>query len=286
MQKISYVNGRYVPHHQAAVHIEDRGYQFADGIYEVIALENGVLVDGGPHLERLERSLASLEIRTPMSQAAMKAVMTHLFRLNHCRNGCIYIQVTRGVAKRNHDFPKGVEPALVMTVSGPKTPSDAQRAEGVASITYADIRWGRRDIKSVSLLPNILAKEQAVRAKVREAWLHEEDGTVTEGSSSNTYLVSEKGVVITHPANLRILGGITRHTVLNLAREAGIGIEERPFTLSEIGTAREAFLTSTTSRVLPVVKMDGKAIGQGRPGEVTQKLMRLYDEYINSTTGN
>ncbi len=282
MQKISYVNGRYIPHQQASVHIEDRGYQFADGVYEVIALEQGILVDVVPHLERLERSLGALEIAIPMSRAALLSVMNILFHYNNCQSGCVYIQVTRGVAKRNHDFPKGIKPALVITVSGPKTPSDAMRSHGVGAITHPDIRWGRRDIKSIALLPNILAKEQAARAKVREAWLYENDGTVTEGSSSNVYLV-RNNTVITHPATSAILNGITRQTVLSLAKEAGIFIEERPFTLSEIAMAEEAFLTSTTSRVLPVVTIDGKTIGQGRPGAITTQLAQRYGRYIDAS---
>lgn len=279
MQKISYVNGAYVPHHLAAVHIEDRGYQFSDGIYEVIAIENGHFIDGSPHLDRLERSLAALEISTPMSRRAMQVVIRELLRKNHSNHGCLYIQITRGVAKRNHEFPKSTPPAIVMTLSGPKTPSNKQRTEGVAAITYPDIRWGRRDIKSISLLPNILAKEQAARAHVREAWLHDTDGIITEGSSSNSYIVTQQGVIITHPANERILGGITRHTVLTLAKKKGFQIEERPFSIKEIEIAKEAFLTSTTSEVLPVVKIDNIIIGNGHPQEITQKLMQLYDSY-------
>lgn len=286
MQKISYVNGSYVNHLEAAVHIEDRGYQFSDGIYEVIAIEHGVLIDGEPHLVRLERSLKELEIAMPMSRAAMKLVIKELLRRNHATQGCLYIQVTRGVAKRNHDFPKNVAPALVMTLSGPKTPSSKQREEGVHAITHPDIRWGRRDIKTISLLANILAKEQASRAKVREAWLYDEQGIITEGSSSNAYIVTKEGILVTHPANNRILGGITRSRILELAKDAGIKVEERAFNIAEIATAREAFITSTTAGVLPVVKIDDTVIGNGFPCEVTRKLAKLYENYVMSCGSN
>ena len=279
MQKISYVNGRYVPHAEASVHIEDRGYQFSDGIYEVMAIKNRHFIDGDLHFKRLIRSLKEMEIDFHVSQASLTQIILELMRRNGKKSGNLYLQVTRGVAKRLHDFPVGTPPSLVMTLADLKFPTAAQVAEGVAVITQPDIRWGRRDIKTISLLPNILAKQQAVRAKVRETWLTE-DGHVTEGSSSNSYIVSKDGVIVTHPANQRILGGVTRDTVLRLAKEAGIKVEERPFTLAEAKKASEAFLTSTGSKVLPVVKIDDAVIGNGKPGQVTMKLVTLYDAHL------
>lgn len=279
MPKISYVNGQYVNHLYASVHIEDRGYQFSDGIYEVIAIENHTLIDGEGHLARLERSLRELCIPMPMPRAAMECIIRELLRRNRRRDGCIYIQVTRGVAKRDHPFPKQVEPSLVMTLSPPKKPSAALKKTGVEVISCPDIRWGRRDIKSISLLPNVLAKQKAVEAGVKEAWLVDEKGYVTEGASTNTYIVKDN-VIITHPANERILGGITRDTVLKLARQNGMKVEERPFTLEEAKSATEAFITSTTMAVMPVIKIDDKVIGNGHPRETAQTLMSLYEAYM------
>lgn len=282
---ISYVNGRYVNHAEAAVHIEDRGYQFSDGIYEVIAVFNGKMVDGEPHLKRLERSLTHLHIPLPMPLESMKCIIRELLRRNRRNEGYVYIQISRGVAKRNHAFPKQVEPSLVITLSVAKHPSYKERYQGVSVITLPDIRWGRRDIKTVSLLPNVLAKQKAVEAGVKEAWQVNAQGCVTEGASTNSYIVTRDGVVITHPANETILEGITRTTVLALAREHGIKVEERPFTLEEAKAAAEAFLTSTTGGVLPIIQIDDSKIADGKPGKVSLKLMNLYDDYIREVCG-
>lgn len=281
MPKISYVNGKYTHHRDASVHIEDRGYQFADGIYEVIAIQNAVLIDGDKHFVRLARSLRELSIPAPMSIEAMGCIVRELMRRNHRRDGCIYIQVTRGVAKRDHAFPKHANASLVMTLSPPKNPSEALKQKGIEVITHPDIRWGRRDIKSIALLPNILAKQQAVAAGVKEAWLVDDKGYVTEGSSTNCYLVKDH-TIITHPANERILGGVTRDTVLQLARKHGLNVVERPFTLEEAKSANEAFITSTTQGVMPVVKIDETVIGNGHPRETAMQLMALYDGYVNA----
>lgn len=279
MPRISYVNGRYINHLEASVHIEDRGYQFSDGVYEVIAIQNSHLIDGDKHFIRLERSLRELSIPAPMSHAAMNAIVKELLRRNYRKNGSIYIQVTRGVAKRDHAFPKHAHASLVMTLSPLKTLSASVRNQGIKVISHPDIRWGRRDIKSISLLPNILAKQQAVSAGVKEAWLVDEKGYVTEGSSTNCYIIKGQ-TIITHPLSERILPGITRDTVLSLAKQQGIKVEERPFTLEEAKSANEAFITSTTQGVMPVVKIDDSVIGNGHPHDTAQTLMSLYDDYV------
>lgn len=280
MPKISYVNGRYITHNEASVHIEDRGYQFSDGIYEVMLVQNGVLVEGDRHFVRLARSLRELSIPAPMSRAAMECIVRELLRKNRRRDGLLYIQVTRGVAKRDHAFPKHAHASLVMTVSPPKFPGAALKKQGIEVITYPDIRWGRRDIKSISLLPNILAKQNAIKAGVKETWLVDEKGYVTEGSSTNCYIVKDQ-TLVTHPANERILGGVTRDVVLQLARSNGVKVDERPFTVQEAKAATEAFITSTTLGVMPVVKIDDSVIGNGYPRDVTMKLMELYDDHVN-----
>ncbi len=284
MPQISYVNGSYLPHSQAAVHIEDRGYQFADGVYEVIAVKNGIMIDGEPHLERLERSLRELSIAEPMSRAALKIIIKELLRKNRSKDDSLYIQISRGVAKRNHPFPKDAAPSVVMTLLGAKPPSPTARENGIHVITHRDLRWARKDIKSIALLPNILAKQAAVEAKVQETWLVNDEGFVTEGSSTNSYIITDKGVIVTHPANENILGGITRQTVLRLARAHGLKVEERPYTVEEAKNAAEAFLTSTTQGVIPVVQIDSTVISNGHPREVTCKLMKLYDDYVEEVT--
>lgn len=285
MAAISYVNGRYVRHADAAVHIEDRGYQFSDGIYEVIAVFNGEMVDGEPHLKRLERSLRELSIPMPMPVGSLRCVIKELLRQNQRQDAYLYIQITRGVAKRNHAFPKEVLPSVVMTVSAPKHPTYAERYKGIRVITLPDIRWGRRDIKTVSLLPNVLAKQKAVEAGVKEAWQVNGEGIVTEGASTNAYIVTKDNVVVTHPATEQILEGITRNTLLALAKKHKIKVEERPFTLEEAKKAKEAFLTSTTGGLLPIVQVDKAKIGDGTPGDVSLKLMALYDEYVREACG-
>lgn len=285
MTKTAYVNGRYVPHHQARVHIEDRGYQFSDGIYEYIAFYNRRLLDGELHFKRLERSLRELQIPMPMSFPAMQVIVRELIARNSRQDGGLYIQITRGVARRDHPFPKPVPvPALVMTVCAAKLPKEHEVRAGVKVITHPDLRWARRDIKSISLLPNILAKQEAAANSAREAWLL--DGqSISEGSASNSYIVTTSGEVITHQADELILGGVTRDVVLRLAKKNGIKISERAFSLAEVAQAAEAFLTSTSANVLPVVKVDDMVIGNGKPGPVTQKLQALYDSHVLKQTG-
>ncbi len=283
--RIAYVNGRYIEHSQASVHIEDRGYQFSDGIYEYIAFYNGVLLDGDLHFKRLERSLKEMEIAPPVSAAAMRIIANELIERNGRDDGGLYVQVTRGVAARNHLFPKNVRPALVMTVCGAKTPKAQEFEDGVKVITHIDNRWGRRDIKSISLLANIIAKQESSRQKVREAILVEKDGTVNEGSASNIFIVDKVGSLVTHPADHDILGGITRDVLIKLAHKAGIAVDERKFDIAEAKGANEAFITSTSINVLPVVKIDDRLVGKGKVGEVTLKLQQLYNAHIYKQTG-
>ncbi len=282
--RISYVNGRYVNHAEAMVHVEDRGYQFSDGIYEYIAFYNGIPLDIELHLDRLERSLFELQLDMPMQRASLLIVIRELLLKNRKADGGLYIQITRGVAKRDHAFPRRIRPSLVMTVCGAKTPKANEIKGGVRVVTQPDIRWGRRDIKSISLLANILAKQEAASQQAREAWLVE-GKTVIEGSASNAYIVNKKGEVVTHPATEKILGGITREVLLHLAREAGIKVVEQPFTMAHVHEAAEAFMTSTSANVLPVTKVDDIIIGSGKPGKVTLKLQALYAEHIEQQTG-
>jgi D-alanine transaminase len=279
MTRVAYANGRFLPLARACVGVEDRGLQFADGVYEVVKVVRGRPVDLERHLDRLERSLSALRIRPPMSRAALKVVIGEALRRNGLREAVAYIQVDRGRAPRNHLFPKtAVRPTLVLTVRRVTYPRPAEIEEGVGVITLPDERWARCDVKSVSLLPNVLAKQQAAEAGCREAWLVDGEGLVTEGSSSNAYIVDREGRLVTRPLGPEILGGITREVVLELARAQGIPVVERPFSVAEARAAREAFLTSTTSLVLPVTSIDGRPVANGRPGSVTGALLAAYAE--------
>jgi D-alanine transaminase len=276
MPRYAYVNGRYLPHAQARVHIEDRGYQFADGVYEVILIHDGRFIDEEPHLDRLGYSLDELRIPWPMTRAALRLVLRELIARNGVAHGIVYLQVTRGVAARDHKFPAHATPSLVATTRRQKPPPAIAPAAGVAVITQPDIRWRRCDIKSVSLLPNILAKQAAAAAGAFEAWLVDGDGCITEGSSTNAWIVTRAGRLITRNLSAAILSGITRLSVLQLVQSQGIVFEERRFSVAEAKEAAEAFLTSTTSLVLPVTRIDGQAIGDGKPGSLTTKLRDAY----------
>lgn len=280
MSRIAYVNGRYVPHADAAVHVEDRGYQFGDGVYEVCEVFDGHLVDATRHLARLSRSLSELKIRPPMSDVALRQIMREVVRRNRVRDGMIYIQVTRGVARRDHVFPSAdVPPAVVMTArSADFAKADRQAAEGVAVITVPENRWDRVDIKTVGLLPNVLAKQQAKEAGAREAWFVTPDGMVTEGGSTNAWIVTMEGRLVTRPATRGILRGITREVVCEVAARQGVPLEERSFSVAEAKAAREAFITAATTLVMPVVRIDGDVVGNGRPGPVTQALRSHFHE--------
>jgi len=284
MPRYCYVNGRYLPHRDGFVHIEDRGYQFADGVYEVIPVQQGRMIDAGAHLDRLDYSLGALRIAAPMARRPLEAVIGQLISRNGLSNGLVYMQVTRGVAPRDHKFPKLAHSALVLTTKGTKPLSPALLATGASVVTLPDIRWQRRDIKSISLLPNILAKQEATERGAYEAWLVDEQGLVTEGSSTNAWIVTagrdgQPSEITTRPRSHDILGGITRQAVVALAMEQNLKLVERPFTVAEALTAEEAFLTSSSAFVLPVTVIDGKPIGSGKPGPHTQRLREIYLQY-------
>lgn len=282
MGRIAYVNGRYVPHAEAAVHIEDRGYQFADGVYEVLAVYKGKLIDEPGHIERLDRSLRELRIDWPVTPRVLGVLMRETVRRNRLTDGTIYLQVTRGVAPRGHPFPEGAAPALVMTVKA----KDLNTLKGgipTKVITVPDQRWARPDIKSVALLPNCLAQQQAKEAGCYEAWQVDRDGYVTEGTMSNAWIISAKGELVTRSADGNvILNGITRLAVLDVAKAAKVKLVQRPFTVAEAKKAREAFLTSTTSFVKPVVEVDGRKVGDGEPGPITRQLGKLIAERLEA----
>ncbi len=286
MPRLAYVNHAFVPLDRAAVHVEDRGFQFADGIYEVCAVLNGQLLDWPLHLDRWTRNLSALLIPAPMSAAALTLVARRLIALNGFRDALLYIQVTRGEARRDHPFPADAQPTLVMTVRrfdfAARVP---QQAVGVKVTSVTDQRWGRCDIKTVALLPNVLAKQTARLAGSFEAWFVSNDGVVAEGGSTNAWIVDAAGTVITHPLSARILPGIMRASLLRLAHAAQIKVEERPFTLAEAQGAAEAFLTSTTAPCLGIVEIDGVKVGGGRPGPVTRRLGELLWAEIERQTG-
>lgn len=286
MSRVAYVNGQYLLHAEAGVHIDDRGYQFADGIYEVIALIKGQFLDEEGHLDRLERSLRELRIEMPMERRVLSHVLRETVRQNRIASGIVYVQITRGVARRDHPFPVGVKPSIVVTARRIKGPSAAAVEQGIGVVTVKDIRWERRDIKSISLLPNILAKQEAREKSAYEAWLVDGAGVVNEGSSTNAWIVTKEGVLVTHPADHAVLNGITRLGVLAAAKKIGVRIEERGFTVEEAKAAKEAFLTSTTSHLLSVVSIDGKPVGNGHPGEVTIKLRQAYLNHFDLKDGS
>lgn len=279
MARIAYVQGRYLPIDQASVSVEDRGYQFADAIYEVLKLIDGRLVDADRHLARLDRSLAAMRIARPCTDKALLAIVKETVRRNGLSSALVYMQVSRGTAPRNHPFPKNARPTLVVTVRRINLPTARELAEGCGVILHDDLRWRRCDVKSVGLLPNVLAKQAANEAGCREAWLVDATGEVTEGSSTNAWIVDRDGVLRTHPADHAILGGVTRSVVVELARAAGIQVEERAFDRAELAEAREAFLTSATSLVLPVTSIDGRPVANGMPGETTRRLLAAYAEH-------
>jgi len=257
---------------------EDRGFQFGDGVYEMVKVVDGEPRDLDRHLARLRRSLAALELAMPVTEGVLRAIAREVIRRNPLARATLYLQVTRGVAPRAHAFPARARPTLVVAVRRAAFPGSAERREGVAVALAREIRWQRRDIKSVNLLPNLLARQQATARGFREAWFVEDDGRITEATAANVFLVDAAGRLRTHPADHRILAGITRQVVLELARSEGIPVDERPFHLEELEGAREAFLTGTTSLVLPVVRVEERVIGDGRPGPVTRRLGRLYAE--------
>ena len=275
MSRIAYVNGQYVPHRDATIHVEDRGFQFADGVYEVCEVRAGRLIDERRHLDRLDRSLSELRITPPMTRAALSVVLRETVRRNRVRDGIVYLQVTRGIARRDHGFPDTPIPASLVVTSRSADPAKRDKAaeSGVSVITVPDNRWERVDIKTVGLLPNVLAKQAAKEAGAKEAWFVDATGHVTEGSSTNAWIVTADGTVVTRPAEHGILRGITRAVILDILAAAGLKLDERAFTLEEARAAREAFFTSASNIVVPVVKLDGALVGDGKPGPVARRLL-------------
>jgi D-alanine transaminase len=285
MSRIAYVNGRYLPQHAATVHIEDRGYQFSDGVYEVCEVRGGRVIDQRRHLARLRRSLDELDIAMPMSETALAIIMRECMRRNRVHNGIIYLQITRGVARRDHGFPPpGTHPSVVVTArSIDFAGNERTAAEGLAVITVPDNRWQRVDIKSISLLPNVLAKQAARERGAKEAWFVDRDGQVTEGASSNAWIVTKGGKVVTRPADNGILRGITRSVLIDVIKAQGLEFEERPFTVAEAQAAREAFLTSASQIVMPVVRIDDRPVGNGAPGSVATALRAEFHRHAERT---
>jgi D-alanine transaminase len=282
MSRIAYVNGSYVATMDAYVHINDRGYQFADGIYEGITIKHGKLIDLEPHIDRLWRSMNELSITTPMARAPMRFVFREVVRKNRISDGFLYVQVTRGVANRDHPFPApDTPPAFVVTCRRLNLANVYARAKvGVKGSTQPDIRWGRCDIKSTSLLPNILAKQAAREAGAFEAVFLDEKGFVTEGSSTNIWIVTKDGTLVTRPLSDNILPGITRERIKELAGKHQIKIEERAFSVKEAMAAPEMFLTSSTGCAMPIVELNDQKIGDGTPGPVALRLVDAYFDFM------
>lgn len=275
MARIVYVNGAFMPYENATISIMDRGFLFSDGIYEVSAVFDSRLVDNDAHLARLDRSLGEIRIQNPYTPPEWTRIEEELVRRNSLVEGLVYMEVTRGVAERDFAFPKDVKPTVVMFTQVKNISRSPQAETGVAVVTVPDLRWKRRDIKSVALLAQVLAKQEASEAGVYEAWMVE-DGFVTEGGSSTAFIITLDGRLVTRPLSTAVLPGITRQAVLRLVIETGLLIEERPFTLDEAFAAAEAFLTSASSFVMPVVTIDGRAIGDSKPGPMTRRLRELY----------
>lgn len=285
MLRIAYVNGRYVRHDEALVHIEDRGYQFADGVYEVCEVARGQIMDMTRHLDRLGRSLSELSMDWPMGRAPLVIVLREVIRANRVFNGMVYLQVTRGVAPRDHVFPSAsVRPALVVTAKRTSPEAGNAKAEaGMKVITVRENRWDRVDIKTVGLLPNVLARQQAKEKGAQEAWFVDADGTVKEGAATNAWIVTRDGVLVTRPADHGILRGVTRTTVFEVAAKLGMKIEERGFTVDEAKAAREAFITAATTLVMPIVAIDGAPVANGHPGGVALALRRAFFDVAEKT---
>lgn len=283
MDPIAYVNGAFVPLSEAKISILDRGFLFADGIYEVSAVLDGKLIDNDSHLARLERSVGEIKLPLPETIARIKEIQHELIKRNELKDGLVYIQVTRGAdVGRDFAFPKGVKPTLMMFTSVKDIVNAASAKTGIGVITVPDIRWTRRDIKSVALLAQVLAKQAAAEAGAGEAWMIE-DGKVTEGGSSSAFILTKDDVLVTRENSSAILPGCTRKAVVKLAEERQLRVEERPFTIEEALKAKEAFITSASSFVQPVVKIDGKPVADGKPGPMAQRLREIYIEFARAT---
>lgn len=280
MSRYAYVNGRYLPFRDAKVHVEDRGYQFADAVYEVCEVRAGRLVDERRHLDRLERSLKALRIRAPMARAALSIVLQEVVARNRIAHGNIYLQIGRGVGRRDLPFPQNVAPSVVVTArSLDRARIEATAARGITAVSVPDNRWGRVDIKTVGLLPNALARQAALDKGARDAWFVDQAGFVTEAASANVWIVTADGKLVTRHADHAILGGITRAVVFEAVKEMNLHVEQRPFSLDEAYRAREAFVTSATQIVMPVVRLDDRPIGDGKPGPVATALRREFHRF-------
>ncbi len=275
MSRIVYVNGEYLPEEDAKISVFDRGFLFADGVYEVTSVLNGKLIDNAGHLARLHRSLDELDMAAPASDSDIEHIQHKLIEKNHLEQGLIYLQVTRGAADRDFAYPKGVASSLVMFTQQKNVTENPLAKTGMSVISVPDIRWQRRDIKTVGLLAPCMAKMEAKHAGADDAWMVE-NGYVTEGSSNNAYIIDANGTLVTRQLGHEILAGITRKAVLQLAKEQDIQIEERLFSLEEAYAAREAFITSATTFVMPVTRIDGKEIGDGKPGALSLRLREIY----------
>jgi D-alanine transaminase len=277
MARIVYVNGRYLPYDEAQIHCEDRGFLFGDAVYEVCPVIGGKIVDEAPHLDRLEFSLDELDIAAPMHRSALSHVLRETVRRNRIVEGWVYLQVSRGVAKRDFTFPAPHTPRTLVCFARhqPLDRGAAQALTGIEVVTTPDIRWGRVDIKTVQLLAPVLAKEEAKAAGAKESWMVDGNGHVTEGASSNAYIVTKDGEIVTRPADGGILRGVTRTVLFELAALAQMKIVERPFSVAEALEAREAFVTSATTFVMPVTRIDGQPVGDGKPGDLSRRLRDL-----------
>ncbi|ACB95157.1 D-amino-acid transaminase [Beijerinckia indica] len=285
MSRIFYLNGRYLPREEAHVSVEDRGYLFGDGVYEVLEIHRGALIDEDRHWQRLDRSLSELRISWPIGQAAFGRVLREVKARNKVENGFLYIQITRGAAPREHVFPaQNVRPSLLVSAR-PVDPrkGEAQAQKGIGVISLPDLRWKRVDIKTINLLPNVLAKQAAKEEGATEAWLFDEEGLVTEGAASNAWIIDENRTIHTHPVDHSILRGITRTTLIDIIAAKGYALKERRFSLAEARAAREAFITGALSLVMPVVRIDGKPIGEGVPGPIATELRRIFHDTASRT---
>ena len=283
MEKIAYVNGSYLPLSEAKVSILDRGFLFADGIYEVAAVLDGKLVDNASHLARLERSVGEIKLPLPETTGQIQEIQKELVKRNELVNGMVYLEVTRGAdTGRDFAFPKGITPTLVMFTSEKDIVGAPSAKTGINVITVPDLRWTRRDIKSVALLAQVLAKQAAAEAGAAEAWMIE-DGKVTEGGSSSCFILTQDDVIVTRQNGSEILPGCTRKAVVKLAEERQLRIEERAFSIEEALAAKEAFVTSASLFVQAVVTIDGKIVANGKPGPMTDRLREIYIDFARAT---
>ena len=279
MKNITYINNKFVKNSNAKISVEDRGFLFADSIYELISVFNKKIVDIDQHLNRLKSSLNKVKIKYNFNKKKIRKIINKLIKFNNVINGYIYIQITRGVAERKHEFPKQYKPTTIIFTKNLNVDKKIYK-KGVKIITIPDLRWLRRDIKTTSLLPNVLSKQLAVEKNAFESWLID-NGNITEGSTSNAWIIKSSNTIITHPANTKILKGVTRDTIIKILKKNNFNVIEKPFNLIEAKNAKEAFITSSTLSVLPVVKIDNYNISNGKPGDITKKIMYLYNNYIN-----